>query len=179
MSAGIYRPHPTSLAAKVAGFFQANRDEELDAVAIAEKFSCARTGVHTSLLPALSAGWLRRIEDPGTEEVLYTAGPQLPEPASGTVAKATQTAAEKRRAHLNIDLTQVQIDKDVPLPARNGRSPLNYAVLLDRLVAIGDSAELPKQARTGLSRAIRDRKESGQGFTLRSDDTTLRVWRTA
>ena len=170
------RPHGLSLASKVLAFFETNPGEELDADAISTKFGCSRTGVHTNLGPAVANGWLVRHEDLKSGDILYSRGPASEQPSAGD--SAPKPAMRKREA-LALDLAGIRIDKGIPIPPPLTKS-LDWTVLLDRLVDVGDSAMLPVRVRSALSKAItKAHAGGGRKFAVRVDGETLRVWREA
>lgn len=70
-----YTPQEGSAPWKVLQFLQANPDEQLDADLISAKCDCSRASVHTLMRPAVEAQLLKREEDRGSGELVYSLGP--------------------------------------------------------------------------------------------------------
>lgn len=166
-----YKPRADSLAGRVIDFLARNPDEELDIEAIAAKFDVSRNGIHTHMAQAVTAGLVKRVQQPDGSYG-YKAGPNLAADAAPG-AKAPPITSR-------VDPAAVPIDTHVPVPT--GRSmPVDWGALLRRLQPT-HSAELPIKTRPSLAKAIKEAKAAQLGdFTIRTDKTagTLRVWRTA
>ena len=122
MTSSTYTPREGSVAFRVLEFLCANPDESLSAADVAVKFDCTRNNVHTLLAPAVSAGSLIRRADPEDGELVYRVGSGAPavsaKPAAapGSAANPFGAARGPARSPFRIDVTQIAIDADVPLP---------------------------------------------------------------
>lgn len=122
MTASTYTPREGAVAFRVLEFLSANRDESLSAAEVAITFDCARNNVHTLLAPAVSAGSLTRKEDLEDGELVYRIGSGAPavsvKPAAapGSASNPFGAARGAARTPFWIDVGQLAIDSDVPLP---------------------------------------------------------------
>ena len=188
-----YFPQRGSIPMRVVSFFQANPEEELGVGDIVEKFDASRGNVHTILRLATEAQLLIRDRDADGDYV-YKPGPLIDatpsagvdidvvhrrsQPPGLTTAKRPPTRVER----VDIDMAAVQISGDVPIPTHSGRQgPRQYNELLDRMTP-GDSARLPGQYLSALSKHLTliHKAETRRFITSRDREAdTLRVWRTA
>lgn len=188
-----YSPRSDSLPGRMIAFFKANPGELLTLDDIVAKFEPSRGNVHTLLIQARESGLLERKQnDEG--EYAYCAGAALPMTSATdgiNIDAVHEPAARPRQkrspVRVEIDLAQVPIAKGVPLPSSVSKKPRDYGVLLDRMVDVGDSAELPLPCRSSLAKAIKaihtepPKKGAAQRkFEVRTDPalSTVRVWRT-
>lgn len=182
MSSETYTPRQGSVVSKVIEFLTANPDEQLDADLISAKCDCDRRNVHTLLGPAVQAGLLHRAEDIPSAELVYTlgAGTQAKRKPSGQpmqVSAPPPARSKKHVAAFRIDVGNVQIDKDVPLPSRSGVA-IDWASLFDRL-EVGHSFPLPIEGRSAVTTAMKAYKDAtGKTMACRTVDGGIRVWRT-
>lgn len=198
-----YTPREGSVPFKVIQFLTANPDEQLDADLISAKCDCDRRNVHTLLSSAVQAGLLHRAEDTSTGELVYTVGSGEPAktPAMGGFhawldrkgQQSEEAPSPRRAAHPPklmqqdagdkkrsgpywVDTAAVRIDKGIPMPSR-GAKAIAWAPLLDQL-AVGDSFQLPDEAKSAIGTAMKAYKDStGKTLASRKVDGGIRVWR--
>ena len=182
MTSSTYTPREGSVAFRVLEFLCANPDEWLSAADVAVKFDCTRNNVHTLLAPAVSAGSLIRREDLEDGELVYRVGSGAPavsaKPAAapGSASNPFGAARGPARSPFRIDVTQIAIDADVPLPPPTRRR-IDWPSVFARM-APGDSFALPAGAKSAIAKAVTDHKKAtGQEFTTRLVDGGIRVWR--
>lgn len=193
MSSTPYEPHASSLAAKVIGYFQQHRDEELSAADISIKFDTNISEVPVLLATAVAHQLLtmqshRKAGIPGK---LYSAGsalkarfaaPQAPASAwSGVANLPTASRVGKRLPAL--DLAKLQVQKGAPMPAKNAPAgTCRYDALFSKLTEPDTSVDVPAAYMGTLAKA-RDRwvkRNAGQCISIvRLDAGTCRVKRTA
>lgn len=181
MTSSTYTPREGSVAFRVLEFLSANPDESLSADEVAIKFDCTRNNVHTLLAPAVSAGSLIRGQDLEDGELVYRVGSGAPavivKPAAapGSASNPFGAARGPARSPFRIDVTQIAIDADVPLPPTRRR--IDWPSVFARM-APGDSFALPAGAKSAIAKAVTDHKKAtGQEFTTRLVDGGIRVWR--
>lgn len=167
----IYRPEPESLAHRLlTHLLNAGGDEDaqLDRNDVAELFRVAPARVHTDLAAAVIAGALKRGVNPDGEAV-YSMGR----------AKVDLGLTKRRRSEpIQIDVTKIKVERDVPLPRQPGTST-RWHTLLGRMLP-GDSFALPMPTRSSLQKAVGEFKTANPGtrFTVRRmEDGTVRCWR--
>lgn len=176
----IYTPGADSLPGRMIAFFKANPGELLTLDDIAAKFDCTRGNIHTLLSKARDQGLLLRDQD-ADGDYLYKAGAQL---VAAPHAATVKTQRRPKRS-FDVDLTKLELAKDVPLPVvRNAQRDWNQ--LLDRM-EVGHSAELPEVCRSSLMKHIKALEDkppkypTPRVFEARTNREagTLRLWRTA
>lgn len=197
----VYQPKPGSLCERVCAFFYTHPNEELTAGDIAKKFAYSSNSVHTKLMPALDADWLRRMEtDDGK---VYIRGPALREvrisaegasdaashtpPANGGAFKnwlagRAEQSAEGRPKTLPLpDPDALVIEHNVPMPAPIPPGVSKYHPLFQRM-APGDSFACDVAVAKRLCNvAMHWGKRNGSvRFSMRvMGDGTARIWRDA
>lgn len=197
-------PAGASLADRLLAYFRRNPDEADSAHDLALKFDADIVDIRAALAAPVARGEV--VASGKGPTALYGAGPKLvqapaqPElpaaPAAAAVtAPVTQAAPasaapaapaprKHRKAVPPLDLSQVQIRNDVPVPKiRNALHQRGnvYRELLQRL-QVGESAELPAQYQDSLSNTARKMRNElpGARFVFRTlDRNRCGVWRTA
>lgn len=192
MSAADYTPNDGTLADRVVQHLRAQPLDELEAVDIAAKFSCAVGSVPTLLASCITNGLIARRKN-GMSTWLYIAGPHLfrgqhkapvyASPASPPVAAPAAGAAPapaSRRSPLPVlDLSSVTVRRDVQDTGRTDVRRVAYFAALDKLDAPKTALDLDKRYRGAISKAAQDYVKrpghEGKRFVFRSHptDTTL------
>ena len=187
--AKTYTPQRDSVAYRVLEYFAVNPLEELTVEDIATKFNATAVHVHTLLAPAIHAGMLRRVKT--DLDYLYKLGdlksgikPQdAGKPSASSASPLTRAfgvAAPQRKIPeaFTIDLDQVEVESDVPMPAIRGRKPVDWTPLFKKMQP-GQSCLLPARAYYTLAKQCTDFKKAGGGaFSIRKlSESELRLWR--
>lgn len=179
-----YNPMKGSLPWKVIEFLTTNPGETLSIDDISVKFDAPVRGLPSQLTPAVESGALVRLEDPEEDEMVYRLGKGHPEikprpsihPTLGPLG--TAPAEKKRRLHVFIDTSKIEIKSGVPIPPGAGNGRTNWTALFDRMNK-DDCAELPLSSRASIQKCVSEySKTTGKAFTIRRiNDETLGLWR--
>ena len=179
-----YCPQEGSIAYKVIEFLTTNPEERLTSEDVSAKFDCPSKQVHSMLARAVETGvLLRRPGDEGDLEYSLGTGVTSIRPSKARApslrAALAWVMAEPRKAHPNVDLAALTIEKGVPLLTAKGRVATDWPALFMRM-EVNDSCVLPKHVRGQLAKAAAIFKKQGHGeLVVRAqDDDAIRIWRT-
>lgn len=188
LTASSYHPQPNSVAGRVISYFKRIPDEELSAADICKKYDTQKSALSALLLEALDAGYLAK------DGTIYSAGPNIsqvdfspmsPSPFAASTASTANAAPAKRRAptyeRIDIDMTALKVDENVPLPDGRGQVAQNkWSPILTKLAKPGQSIAFPANAKPALAAAAsKYGKQHGTKYRLRKlSDTEARIWRT-
>lgn len=184
-----------SAAFKVIEFFTTNPDEELSTDKLEAKFGKPAAQFYSILAAALQAGVLKRHTNE-EDELVYSLGngsagvqsnpgrhPNLrPDALLAGAELGKKIKTKTSRKYIDIDITKIEIRKDVPLPERG-----NVGGLIKKLtellggLQINDSCEIPAEAKSTLLKACSNVSAATSAkFAVRTiNETTVGVWRTA
>lgn len=181
-----YQPQEGSLAWHVINFLAANPEEELTTKDIVAKFDVPYANITLKLKTAHKHGAIKLGENEDGEQVWRLGNGKLA-PVSqrshnglttwlqGGGSKPRASASVNREVLRTLDLNAIAIEDGVPMP---GTQPhLDWGGLFSRMKP-GQSARLPIETKSTLTKAMTDFKKSGAGEIKReSRDDHIRIWR--
>ena len=206
----IYTPTPGSTAHRVCSFFADNPDETLTKDDLCAKFDMARPSIPGLLDRAFRARYIRlsapdqytaganinqftgQVEAPASapapapqlQEQNASAADPANESAPAAVVKATNRSGGRRNSLPPLDVSQVAVHTDIPLPSTATKPGQGrYVELFERLTQVGMSVQLPIVYRGAVGKATVtycQRTRPGRKLAVRTiDANTIGIWRTA
>lgn len=167
------------LRTRVLDWFAKNPDESLTAADISRKFSIDIRLVPEALIPAVAGGQLR-LNTHGD----YSVGPKLSTQAAEATPqprKPRATPTPRPAAGPLPPASSLKVESGIPIPdtAKPGGRRSQYADIFERM-QVGDSFAIPTAS---AARAIGIAKQWGKRrnakFSMRTDGTESRIWRTS
>lgn len=185
-----YQPRPDTFPARVLEWFRANPDEELTREDAGRKWDLAPSQVTIGLRACVIAGLLAYGHNDDLTMVY-----SLPRPGKKTAATSAPAPAPRPQAAAwpaagtapgVLDFSDIEIERDVPLPDRPAGRISKWQALFDRLTEPDTSVRIPIEWRTGVaghaSKLNLATKKAGTGprYLVRVVDAAhARLWRLA